>query len=104
MYARINTFHGTPESVEQALKNVRERVIPSVQKIAGNAGIISLVDRATGTSIGITLWESEEALRQSEQAASSIRQQSADDNDSQLVSVERFEVTDFVVAGQPAIV
>lgn len=104
MYARVNTFQGTPADVEQALNNVRERVIPSVRQIAGNAGVISLVDRATGKSIGITLWESEEALRQSEQAASGIRQESADDSESQVVSVERFEVTDFVVAGQPTVV
>ena len=104
MYARVNTFQGPPESIEQALKNVRENVVPSVRKIPGNAGLISLVDRATGKSIGITLWESEEALRQSEQAASGIRQGSADDNESQIVSIERFEVTDFVLVGQPAVV
>ena len=104
MYARVNTFQGPPESIEQALKNVRENVVPSVRKISGNTGVISLVDRATGKSIGITLWESEEALRQSEPAASGIRQGSADDNESQIVSIERFEVTDFVLAGQPAVV
>src|SRR5947209_9995975 len=104
MYARLNTFQGPLEGVDQALKNLREQVIPAVKQIPGNAGLISLVDRATGKSIGITLWESEEALRQSEQAASGIRQGSADDNESQIVSIERFEVTDFVLVGQPAVV
>ena len=104
MYARVNTFQGPPESADEALKNVRENVIPAVRKVPGNAGIISLLDRTNGKAIGITLWESEQALEQSEQAASGIRQQSAGDNRSTVVSVERFEVTDFVLAGQPAVV
>lgn len=104
MYARVNTFQGPPEGVEQALKNVREKVIPAVKQVPGNAGIISLLDRATGKSIGITLWKSEEALRQSEQVAGGIRQQSADDGGASVVSVERFEVMDLVLEGQPAVV
>jgi heme-degrading monooxygenase HmoA len=102
MYARVNTFQGPPENADQALKTVREQVIPTVRSIPGNAGIISLVDRATGKSIGITLWNTEEDLRNSEQTAGGVRQQSADDSESRVVSVERFEVTDIVLEGQPA--
>lgn len=104
MYARVNTFQGSPENVDEALKTTREKVIPAVRKIPGNAGIIQLVDRATGTAIGITLWKTEADLRSSEQAAGGIREQSADANDSRVVSVERFEVTDLVLEGQSAAV
>jgi hypothetical protein len=102
MHARVNTFQGTPEGVEPAIKNVREQVLPNLRQVAGWAGLVSLVDRATGKSIGITLWESDAALRKSEEAANSIRQQSASAGGAQIVSVERYEVTDFVLAEQAA--
>jgi heme-degrading monooxygenase HmoA len=102
MQARVNTFQGSPDGVEKALKNVREQVLPNLRQVPGWAGLVSLVDRSTGKTLGITLWESEDALRQSEQAANSIRQQSADAGGAQIVSVERYEVTDFVLAEQAA--
>jgi heme-degrading monooxygenase HmoA len=102
MQARVNTFQGPPEGVEPAIKNVREQVLPSLRRIPGWAGLVSLVDRSTGKTIGITLWESEDALRKSDEAANSIRQQSASSGGAQIVSVERYEVTDFVLAEQAA--
>ena len=92
MYARVNTIQGAAGSFDEAVKTVRERVLPAASKIPGFAGMISLGDRATGKAIGITLWESEEALKQSEEAASSIRQGASAADGSTVVGVERFEV------------
>lgn len=97
MFARVNTFQGSPENAERGLQVARETVIPAVRSIPGNVGVINLVDRATGKSIGITLWESEAALRESEQAATGVRGRAAGDSDSQIVSVERYEVADLVL-------
>lgn len=102
MFARVNTFRGSPENVEQGLQVARETVIPAVRSIPGNVGVINLVDRATGKSIGITLWESDAALRDSEQAASGVRSRAADDSNSQIVDVERYEVADCVLDTQLA--
>lgn len=102
MYARVNTFQGKPEAVDAAVQDVRSNVLPAVQQIPGNAGFISLVDRTTGKAIGITLWETEDAMRQSEEPASGIRKGSADAGGAQVVSVDRYEVTDVVIKGQPA--
>lgn len=104
MYARVNTLPGPRDGVDEVIKNAREKVIPAVRQVPGNAGIISLVDRATGRTIGITLWQNEESLRQSQQAASGIRQETVADAGGSVVSVESFEVTDFVLEGQPAVV
>lgn len=103
MFARVNTLQGSPENVERGLQVARESVIPAVRSMPGNVGIINLIDRATGKTIGITLWESEAALRDSEQAATGVRGRAADDSDSQIVGVERYEVADIVLeSGQVA--
>jgi hypothetical protein len=104
MHARVNTFQWRPGDVARAIEVVREEVIPSLRQTPGNAGIISLVDRRSGKAIGITLWESEGALRESEDAASRLRQKSVAAQGSEVVSVERYEITDFVLAGQPVVV
>ncbi len=51
-----------------------------------------LVDRQDGTSISITLWESEEAMRASEEAADQLRSDAAGAAEAQIASVERCEV------------
>jgi heme-degrading monooxygenase HmoA len=44
----------------------------------GFEGMIALVDRHSGKTLGITFWESEEAMRASEEAANQLRQESAE--------------------------
>ena len=66
--------------------------LDSAQGIEGFAGVISLVDRAGGKQLTITLWESEEAMRASEEAANRLRQGAADALQAKIASVERYEV------------
>jgi heme-degrading monooxygenase HmoA len=78
--------------VDQGIKSVREQVIPAAREMKGFQGMLALADRNTGKLVGITLWESEEALRQSEDAANQLRVGAASAGGAQIVSVERFEV------------
>ena len=93
MHARVSTFEGgTIEQIEGGVRLLREQVIPAAQGIEGFAGVISLVDRAGGKQLTITLWESEEAMRASEEAADRLRQGAADALQAKIASVERYEV------------
>jgi hypothetical protein len=94
MYARINTFDGSPERFEEGLAFVRERLIPASRMIPGFAGMISLVDRGSGRSMGITLWESQDALQASEEAVERVRSLTTATGEASLVSVETYEVGD----------
>jgi heme-degrading monooxygenase HmoA len=47
--------------------------VPSLQEVEGFEGVYLLVDRQSGKVLTITLWESEEALRESEQEATQLR-------------------------------
>lgn len=92
MFARVTTLQGSPDSIDAGTASVRDEVLPAAQGMAGFKGMIALGDRSTGKMIGITLWESEEAMRASEEAGERLRQSAADAGSSQIAGVERFEV------------
>jgi heme-degrading monooxygenase HmoA len=92
VFARVSTFTGTTDEVDEAIRQVRENVLPRVEQLDGYMGAYFLVDRQNGKSLSVTLWESEEAMRASEEAANSLRSEVADALGTQMVGVERYEV------------
>jgi hypothetical protein len=101
VYARVNTFDGSVERFEAAADYIRQLVIPASRQMPGFAGMISLVDRETGRSMGITLWDTIEALEMSEEAAAFVRNQTTQSGEASLVSVQRFEVADLTIEPRP---
>jgi heme-degrading monooxygenase HmoA len=69
MFARVTTYEGPPDQLDQGLNHSRERILPAVRNVAGFSGILFLADRETGKALTITLWESEKAMRDSEEEA-----------------------------------
>jgi hypothetical protein len=63
MYARVTTIQISPYRLEEAIGILREQVAPAMQQQDGFKGYLMFVDRSTGKSINVTLWE-EEADRQ----------------------------------------
>jgi heme-degrading monooxygenase HmoA len=97
VYARISTFEGSPEHIDEELRHVRENVLPQIQQQEGFKGMVALADRQTGKTLGITFWESEEALKTSEEAAGRLREDSAEAMSETIAGVERYEVGLFEV-------
>jgi heme-degrading monooxygenase HmoA len=92
----MSTFQGSPgqsdDEVEQQVRILSENIIPTARQMDGYKGVLSLGDRSTGKSISLTFWESEEAMRASEEDADKLRQQAADEVQEEIAGVERFEV------------
>ena len=59
MFARVTTIQISPYRVEEAVGVLREQVVPAIQQQNGFKGYLMFVDRSTGKSINITLWEDE---------------------------------------------
>jgi hypothetical protein len=78
MYARHVTVHGSPDRVDDAVQSLRTSVLPVLQGCAGFKGQLLLIDRAKGEAIGISLWDTEENMKASEEKVSAARQQTAD--------------------------
>lgn len=92
MWARVSTYEGPPENIDEDLRYTEE-LLPQVRQIAGFGGVYTLADRQTGRTMSITLWHSEEDMRASETEADRIRQDSTERAGGTILSVERFEVT-----------
>jgi heme-degrading monooxygenase HmoA len=97
VHARISTLEGPPEHIDEGLRQVRENILPQIQQQEGFKGMIALADRQTGKTLGITFWESEEALKASEGAADRLREESAEAMSDTIAGVERYEVGFFEV-------
>ncbi len=78
VYARSTTVQAHPESIDAGLAHIRDVVMPAIRDIEGFVGLSMLADRETGRCIATTSWESEEALRTSENQVRSVREQAAE--------------------------
>ncbi len=89
MYARVATFESRPENVEDAIAMVRAEVA-SGQTPPGLEGakMLMLVNRETGKGVGVTLFESEDAMRRGDEALNAMNPGGTE----RRVSVEFFEV------------
>ncbi|RHW28766.1 hypothetical protein D0Z08_02635 [Nocardioides immobilis] len=78
MYARSTTFHGKPDNIDAGIKYVENEAGPALAKIEGCRGLSMLVDRETGDCIATSSWESEEAMRASDEPLRPIRDRGRD--------------------------
>jgi heme-degrading monooxygenase HmoA len=92
MHARVSKLEGPPEQVNELGRIVAEWVAPALTQLDGFRGILALADRQSGNVEVVTLWESEEALRQSEEAADQLRGDTARAAGGAIAGVERYEV------------
>jgi heme-degrading monooxygenase HmoA len=97
VYARVSIFEGSPDQMDESLRQAREQVLPRARQMDGFKGLIALGDRQSGKTLGITFWESEEAMRASEQEANRVRSESAEASTQEIAGVERYEVGLFEV-------
>jgi heme-degrading monooxygenase HmoA len=97
VYARVSTLDVSPEQIDEGLRYLREEVLPPGKQDPGFKGLIALTNRNSGKALSITLWESEEAMRVTEQDANHLRSAWAETSGQQIVSVERYEVGLFEV-------
>ena len=93
MFARIGTWQGSPAELESWTVRAREQVKPSIQQDAGLTAAYWLVDRASGKALIVTFWESEDAMRASEEARAR-RQAGTSAATGARVTTERYEVVD----------
>ena len=89
MYARVATFEGDPARVDEAISFVQSDV-QSGERPEGLEGakMLMLISRETGKGLGITLYESEEAMRQGDEALNAMSPGASE----RRTSVEFYEV------------
>jgi hypothetical protein len=97
MHARMTTMEGSPERLDEGLREIREDVLPQLQQQDGFKGFIVLDNRQSGKLMGFSLWESEQAMQASEEVADRTRRESAQTMSDTIAGIERYEVALFEV-------
>jgi hypothetical protein len=89
MYARVATFESDPANVDNAIELVRAEV-ESGDTPPGLEGakMLMLVNRESGKGLGVTLFESEDAMRRGDEALNAMSPGTSE----RRTSVEFYEV------------
>ena len=68
MWARVARFEGDPADVDARIERLRPMLDPEAipPELAG-AKFLLFVDRVSGSALGVTLFESEEAMRRGDE-------------------------------------
>lgn len=77
MFARTTRIEGSPDRLEDGIRQFREETLPAARSQAGFSGGMLLADRASGAAMGVTLWDTEDDMHASEQFADQQRTQVA---------------------------
>jgi heme-degrading monooxygenase HmoA len=90
--ARATRTEGPLDKMEEGIRYAQEEVLPKAAQLDGWAGVVFLADRSSGKSVVITLWDTAEARKASEDASNQLRNEAAEAGDETILSIERFEV------------
>lgn len=95
MFARIGTWQGSPDELERWISRARDHVKPSLRRDRGLKAAYWLVDRDGGKGLIVTIWQSEQAMRASEEARTR-RQAATSTATGATVTTDRYEVVDYL--------
>jgi heme-degrading monooxygenase HmoA len=91
MHARVSFYDLGSASRDDAARAF-DGARSSVEQMQGNQGGLLLVSPEDGKAMTITSWESEEALKATDQQAGQTRQQAAGSAGMAIIGVEAYEV------------
>lgn len=91
MFARLTVLQGSPDRVNEGIRS-SQQIASQGKEIPGFAGGIWAVDRSSGKTIALSLWETEQALQRSEALWQQVRQGAARTMQGHIVSAETYEV------------
>lgn len=91
MYARIASFAGDMTHVDDLIARIRERMSAGAT-VPGVSRFLMLLDREGGTSLGITFFESEEAIQAAEPAFERMASEIPEAERGRRTALEIYEV------------
>ena len=92
MHARTGRVSFSPDKADEMVSHVRDTIVPKYEGSQGYKGFTLLLDRSGGEGIGISFWESEEALAATDSLGDQARQGAAAAGSGRDQGSERFEV------------
>ena len=78
MFARLTVMQMAPPRVDAARAQLEEQIVTALKEVDGFVRFQLLVDRRTGRAIGVSWWETEEALEASARVTDEARRKAAE--------------------------
>jgi hypothetical protein len=95
MFARVATFQTDQSRVDDVIAMVRQEIAGETPEGLKGAKMLMLLDRKSGKSVGITLFESEEAMRRGDEALNAMNPGQTE----RRTAVEYYEVPVETISG-----
>jgi heme-degrading monooxygenase HmoA len=93
MHARLSTLQLDASRVDDAVGRLEQEIVPELEQANGFKGFTAMVDRQSGKIVGVSFWESEQAMQEAEELGQSARQRAGEAGGaSGEPEVDRFEV------------
>jgi len=92
MFARTSTWSGSPEELQKWADHAARTVKGFVEGLPGNAGVVFLVDRESGTALTLTMWNSQDAASATDKFAEQSRASTVAATGTELVGRGSYEV------------
>jgi hypothetical protein len=92
MQARISTFEGDPNKIDDAVKTINEKVIPMLKGLQGFTAVNFLAEKTAGKLVGVAFYADEAALEGSAEAVGPLRDEVAEAMGGKVVGVESYEL------------
>jgi len=91
MFARVSEIKGASERIDAGVAQYNAMVVPALKGMDGLDRAYLLVDRDGGRTLSITVWDSEEAMLASDEAANRLRAEVSDTMAAQA-TVSHYEI------------
>jgi hypothetical protein len=90
--ARVTTFEGDPERMEEGVRIYREQVVPWLRDSTGFRGVIIMIDRENDQAMGVSFWTTLEAASDAFASGATLRDELAANVGSILTGEEFLDV------------
>ena len=92
MHARTGHVSFSPDKLDDVVRQVRENTVPKYEQSEGFKGFTLLLDRSGGEGVGISFWESEDAMRATDDLGDQARKGAAEAGGGDDKGVGHYEV------------
>jgi hypothetical protein len=92
MQARISTIEGDAGKIDDAVKIINEKILPSLKGLEGFTAANFLVDRSAGKLVAVAFYQDEAGLEGSAEAVKPMRTEVAEAMNGKVVGVESYEL------------
>jgi hypothetical protein len=92
MFARVTQLAARPERLQPGYRAIEEHLIPALRMQAGYSGGLLLANPESGKMLSVSLWETEQEMRATDEASHWFRAFGAEAVEGSVTDVETYEV------------